>query len=444
MKYYLALISTLVLTACGGGGGGGSAPAVQPRILSAVQISSAVDQNTMLAYQTAATLEVPSDTCLVNATTVKYPAEYLGKYPVPAYSGSTALRNIPLGMNIVDNWAHGEGPNPNNEPGCRTDNRTEFINTLRRLRALGTSHVTIPLYVCINNADQPDQPWPKASISDSDLIWIAQQTQAQGMRTRLILQVCSNDENNPHRMLTNYVNRDWMEKFFASYKKFVLERAQVLDGYYEAMSVDWDDFNPNWTGLGDIRQRALTELTAELRKIWHGKLWLINLWGEWSNIATMTNQVDFVQIWLSHNLRFPASQQSSLTVADIQQGYTSIINSYKNQYRITVPVQYYIMAQSHSRFYEIGWVEDSGCWKHANPTMLCSGENGVTTDFGLQAMGIEGALRAISQQPANNIESVAIMGYRLGDNLQPGYSFPNTARSIRNKPAEYLVYQWWH
>ena len=61
----------------------------------------------------------------------------------------------------------------------------------------------------------------------------------------------------------------------------------------------------------------------------------------------------------------------------------------------------------------------------------------------MQAIGIEAALEAINQQTFFRTESVFINSYWLADTMTPHDSFPNTSQSIRNKPAESIVYQWW-
>jgi len=220
-------------------------------------------------------------------------------------------------------------------------------------------------------------------------------------------------------------------------------RAQIMQGTaWESIGADWGDWTPNWTGLTDIRTTRLLQLIQDLRAVYTGRLFLHNCWGTWPGLALVVDKVDYWQLMITNGWDLTSAQQQHPDLATLRTSYTNQLRWFANLVGNSVPIQVWVQIQSHSRFYELGWIEDAGCWKPH--TAVCFGEQNITTDFGLQAMGVEAALEAIAGQPRIRVESVVFGGYWLGDNLAPGDSFPNASQSIRNKPAEHLVFQWWN
>lgn len=65
----------------------------------------------------------------------------------------------------------------------------------------------------------------------------------------------------------------------------------------------------------------------------------------------------------------------------------------------------------------------------------------LQTDFSVQAMGYEALLEAVGESGID-FRSFDIQGYWYADVILPQDSFPNTAQSVRNKPAEALLEHW--
>ena len=102
--------------------------------------------------------------------------------------------------------------------------------------------------------------------------------------------------------------------------------------------------------------------------------------------------------------------------------------------------------QSRDDFWITGWKEDGFCVPGTTvtgSTTPCIQETYVT-DFSVQAIGIEGILRAVVSQKEFNVIGVNFhTSYWLSDTLMPGYEgFPNVSQSIRGKPAELIVKYW--
>lgn len=107
----------------------------------------------------------------------------------------------------------------------------------------------------------------------------------------------------------------------------------------------------------------------------------------------------------------------------------------------SIPIVWEIYAQSTSDFYiGTGYYEDSFCF---DP---CSQKN-LDTDFSMQAIAVEGSLRAIHNQTKFVNGGVAFTNYWIGDEILPTevngqITFPNISSSIRNKSAEKIVQHW--
>lgn len=441
-----AFFLSLLVVACGGGSSGSNS-APNATYSDQVRVSTNMAANAWSSYQTASSLANFDDRCLLGAASVQYPKEFMGNLPYVSLEGTgptgQSLKNIPLGLSIKDNWSHGT-PNPNQNSGCGTSNRDAFVLALQRAKSIGATYATVANYVCLANADLPDQDWwssPEIAISKTDLLWMSEQARAQGMKLRLMTQVCPQDGLG--QRLTSKVSAAWLERFFNGYKAWIVEHGRVLQGsQFEAISADWGDWNPDWTAeYAEIRERGLADVIQGLRTAYSGKLYQSSLWGSWQNIQNITSKVDYVQLMIQSPWNLTSSQKANPSLADMKTGYRSSIEWLNGLVGSTTPVQFWLQIQSHKKFLDVGWVEDSGCWKPY--TSVCYGEQGVTTDFGLQALLTQAALEVIREQRSVQVESVSGGGFWLGDNLAPKESFPNISQSIRNKPAEFIVYKWW-
>jgi hypothetical protein len=68
-------------------------------------------------------------------------------------------------------------------------------------------------------------------------------------------------------------------------------------------------------------------------------------------------------------------------------------------------------------------------------------QESIPTEFGMQAIIIEAILETALAETQINISGVAVHHW-MDDNILPSNTFPNLAYSIRGKPSESIVYQW--
>ncbi len=438
MRFIFYAFILILLTACGGGGGGGSSSSsstATPVVASQVTISSDIAKNVYpTSYTASALTPVIDDTCLVTASSISYPTSYQGAFPLPQVVGNFASANIGLGVGIKDNWGDGYITNPNINKNCATDNRTAFVATLKRLKALGSSYVYIAQYGCLSDATNPISFLGQISISDTDLVWMGQQAQAQGIKARLVMQVCSNDQKG--KLLNNLtLDNQWYSTFFDTYSAFMLHQAQLAQtAGFDAISLDWGDWSPtSWAPFSSTRSARLQQLSTNFRQVFNGRQFLMSTWSINDAPSSLVASVDMLVAFVGTTLT--TAQSNLLSVDQLVPGFTNSINS-RQFLGNGKPIIWMLQMQSHKDFFVSGWVEDAGCW-----STPCA--SSLTTDFSVQAIGIEAALEAINQQTFFKTESVFINSYWLADTITPHDSFPNTSQSIRNKPAESVVYQWW-
>jgi hypothetical protein len=444
IKLLLVVTIAVFLTACGGGGGSSSSappttaspiPAPVPAVLAnQVTVSSDITKNVYsTSYTATAQTPVIDDKCLLTANSISYPEAYRGVFPLPQVKGSFANANIGLGIGIKDNWGDGYVTNPNINRNCATDNRTAFVAALKRLKTLGSSYVYVAQYGCLRDGTNPTSFLGQISISDADLVWMGQQAQAQGLKARLVMQVCDTDQKG--KLLNNLtLDNQWYSTFFDTYSAFILDQARLAQtAGFDAISLDWGHWGPNWASVSLIRSTRLQQLSAAMRQVFNGRQFLMSTWGAHAAPADLVATVDMLAAYVGTTIT--SAQSSSLSVDQLLPGFTNSINS-RQFLGNAKPMIWLLQMQSHKDFFVSGWVEDAGCWSTPCATSL-------TTDFSVQAIGIEAALEAINQQTFFKTESVFINSYWLADTVTPHDSFPNTSQSIRNKPAESIVYQWW-
>jgi len=295
--------------------------------------------------------------------------------------------------------------------------------------------VYIAQYGCLSDATNPISFLGQISISDTDLVWMGQQAQAQGIKARLIMQVCSNDQKG--NLLNNLtLNNQWYSTFFDTYSAFALHQAQLAQtAGFDAISLDWMDWQPaSWATASSTRSARLQQLSTSIRQIFTGRQMLYSTWNSDGAPSGLVASVDLLIAYLDTSKLTPA-QSNALNVSQLLPGFIQSIN-WRQFLGSGKPIIWMLQMQSHKDFFVNGWVEDSGCW-----STPCA--SSLTTDFSVQAIGIEAALEAINQQTFFKTESVLINSYWLADTITPHDSFPNTSQSIRNKPAESIVYQWW-
>ncbi len=468
----IAIIFTVsILVGCGGGGGGGggssssatpttttptpptTTPTTPAVFASQVTISSDIAKNTYSTSYTATALTpVIDDKCLLTADSISYPASYQGAFSLPQVNGSFANTNVALSIAPKDDWVNSGGPpNPNLNKGCITNHKDAFISTLLRLKALGATYLTIYSSTRLDDASNPSV-LAGYFISDSDLIWMGQQAANSGMKLRFTMQVDVWDQkgNNVYAALDKLnANQQqvWATNFLRLYKNMMLHEASVMatsPNSFDAIKLDWGYFDPAvFANNKAIKVNALVDLSLAIRNIYN--------WKQFINHRTVTDfsvpnsnlmsgadllvdSVDLIEVMPQNRRVMTQSEENNLSVAFIKNFYNVVPNWILT---LNKRVIWNIQVSSHRTFFSKGWIEDC---------CITPSYTGAVTDFSVQAIGVEGMLEMIADKTRNGgvlSDSVNISSYWWTDTLTPYDSLPNISQSIRNKPAESIVYQWW-
>jgi hypothetical protein len=137
-------------------------------------------------------------------------------------------------------------------------------------------------------------------------------------------------------------------------------------------------------------------------------------------------------------------EAANLTVPTLKAKYRQMIDGFRQSPLSGKPIIWNVYMPSRSDALTTGYLEETFCTAGYDLGVTYATsciQTGKTTDFGLQAIAHEAALEAIFEQDSGNVAGVSIQ-YWMDDNLLPSFTFPNVATSIRGKPAEAIVYQW--
>ena len=464
----LALVASATLVACGGGGGGGATAPATPQVTqSLIVLSSNVSANAYPTAYTAATNVVQvDDKCAYGNTQVQYlPVD--NKTALPAIQPSATLKGIAtLSVSPTDFWINPiptQVSNPTLDSTCgNMDMRRAFTETLLRAKALGASTVTMydtrRVDSVSNFAHLTSQ-----FIPDADLTWMATQAQTQSMKLRYKIQIDmvdfwngtsgGNDINTYLNTLTQPQKAAWLNTLYAQYAIELKHMASVVmapnASAYDAIEIDWGYFGiPDWTAYNADRYAALIQLSDDIRAInptW--KQWIAastvagtgtNMENLQTGAQALVSKVDIIEAMPISTRNTTTNENTSLDVALIK----SISGSYLPNWMKVVgkPFMWTLQVQSQNKFFS-GTLIDQTC------------DATLPVDFGAQAVGYEAYLEIIKDWSTGTgvngvllqLDSINTTGYAWSDTMYEhtsAYSCATQTQSIRNKPAEAIVYNW--
>jgi hypothetical protein len=131
----------------------------------------------------------------------------------------------------------------------------------------------------------------------------------------------------------------------------------------------------------------------------------------------------------------PMSAQAaqSLSVSSLKPVYKLLLANIANDLSDLGPSQKPVVMvgyiESNLTSLVTGTIDDFGC---------CAS---IPTDFSVQAIAYEALLESMSESGLNFL-SFFSRGYWQTDVILPKDTFPNIGRTVRNKPAESIIYQW--
>ena len=379
--------------------------------------------------------------CLIEAPETVYPATYLGDYSLPQIKGAPLPAGITRIIGLKDGWM----PHPNNNTGCYSFGyaamKEAYENTLRRVKAIGAEKITFTNYVHLSNFKSAEIDVSDKAVSEKDLRFVATKAREQNLEVILYLNLSPGEE----KVSLEIPSASWLSALIHNWEPFVLDQATIAEetGIY-AIMINHFHYQPSIKGFEDAYQNEMLALLQKIRNVYSGKVLLMiepmsdaNL----GKLDTLLKQVDgFIYTPFANILQY----ESDKTVS-VSRLKTQYLNGFANLGRdfgkYSKPIYFRILIQSHKESLEKGWIEDGFCIARVSDSCY---QRNLKVDFGVQAIAYEAMMEAIKQAHNNyfTVGGVDSYGYWFTDVILPDVSQPQIAQSVRNKPAESIVKEW--
>ena len=414
-------------------------------------IGKIVYPNSYLTPTDSSTLQL-ADTCNIDKATITYPKTYIGKYPLPVVTGAPLKSTILRGATIKDSWGTNNASIIN---GCSGNTEyDQLTKTFNRLKLINVDYISLNPWTSIeiNNGVwkilNPGDPGG-GGFDDSTFETITKQAHNSGLQVHWTNQIqVVHDASVYGGYFVPTLTQDNLDKFFAAYEPFMMERAAFLEKIgVNAMMISctcWALYENDPLYINTYIT-AITSLIPKLKNIYSGKIMMNSFDGINTN-GVISNGVDY--IYLEKWLNFGSGPTPAPSVSAIKQMY---IDSSTSKLPMLDPTKKYIVqigSQSRSDFYS-GDSEEGSCtlgpYSGYSGGILPAGQcyqRTLATDFSAQAMVYEASLEFVNDQNTFNIVGVEAIDYIHTNPILPTNAFPNIAYSPRNKPAEGILKMW--
>lgn len=380
--------------------------------------------------------------CAIEKGEVAYPIEYLGNYGFPEVVGAPLPSSIQRLVGLKDVWI----PEPNKNDGCVSLGydamREAFEKTLPRVKALGAGGITFSNYVHFSNFNDAITDGPeKAAMPEEEFRFAASKAQEIGLDAVLYLNLALGNET----VSWDIPGEDWLAKLIRNWGKFVLNQANVAEETgIDAVMLNHFDYQPGIYGFEEVFQAEMLALLQEVRDVYTGKVLLMidPVWGaDLNKLDTLLRQVDGFLYTPQTNILENVSDKT-VSVNNLKSLYLKNFEDIGRDFaRYGKPFYLRILIQSTKVFLEEGWHEEMFCIQRgADPCY----QKGLEVDFSAQAIAYEAMLEAIKEASGKYLDVGAVdsYGYWYTDVMLPDVSQPQIGQSVRNKPAESIVKQW--
>ncbi|MDO9131191.1 MAG: hypothetical protein Q7U34_15125 [Anaerolineales bacterium] len=389
------------------------------------------------------TIEYPY--CAITKETVAYPVRYLGDHELPRVDGAPLPAGITRIIGIKDFWSS----EPNLNRGCRSIGhaamKEAYEKTLQRVKSLGAEKITFTNYVFFSNFKNAEIGGPE--VPEGDLRFAVTKAREQNLEVILYLNIGSylNIGGPSMETVSDIPSASWLSTLIHNWEPFVLDQAKIAEETkVYAIMLNHFDYQPNIKGFEDTFQNGMLALLKKIRNVYSGKVFLMiePLWGaDLSKLDTLLNQVDGF-IYTPPTSILYESDDKTVSVSHLKTLYLNNFADLGRDFgKYNKLIYFRVLIQSSEEFLEKGWNEDVGCIARGDDP--CYQKN-LEVDFSAQAVAYEAMMEAIKQTHNNyfTVGGVDSYGYWFTDVILPDVSQPQIAQSVRNKPAESIVYEW--
>ena len=408
-----------------------------------------------------------SEMCIRDRYKADYPTAYYGKFQIPtptytlpqSYQRGISFKDYSPNNHIDKNGNRLGGPNCDQEQFVKL----MYTQTLDRLKNSGATMLWLYNYAPLKDANADRLSFDEADyqLSNSTIEFVVQEARKRNIDVYYAWQLHTVDkkgnwviqvnENVPAQKLSRLMDA------YSDQMVVVSKFAQKIG--IKGVAADWNALHiPNLyePNIKELYTTKSVEVIKNIRNNFSGTV----TWGQTGTIYAdprIIDKVDAIHISVGGPLLTP-NENAFLTVEKVENAVSKQIQQIHEHYKCTfascsytpasrqIPVFFEIAVQSRDNYWSEGWVEDGFCTKGklTNGTQSDCIQDYYVTDFSVQAIGIEGAMRAIAKQSYFKIGGINFhSSYWHSDTLMPGSEgFPNISQSIRGKPAEKIVKYW--
>lgn len=441
MKQY-SLLLALFLTACGGGGGSSPTPTPTASITSQSQ---------------------PVATC-TDPHNKDYPSTYNGWRTIPNPAGVLPI-TYKRGVSFKDyypGWIY-DGARGSIR-NCTKDEYVKLMYTqsLDLMKANGT---TMTWLYNFGNWNSSGSTWvvdkTNYHIPEPIVEFIVAEARKRNIDVYYAWQFSTQDTANNYLVsLGEPVTAEKLNKILDAHHNQIIEVAKFAQRTgIKGIAADWNAMH-----IGNLHDPAMKEIYVtrfssiidDIRKTYSGEI----TWGQIGyveNDPRILNKIDSIHLSLGGPILSDVENVNlspEIVKLAIEKQIYSMFKSYNcisphncaHTNIRQVPVYFEISVQSRDKYWTHGWVEDGFCVEGTTPagTKTACIQDTYIADFAVQAIGIEGILRAVVSQRDFTVKGVNFhTAYWHSNTLAPSFEgFPNLSQSIRGKPAEKIVKYW--
>ena len=363
------------------------------------------------------------------------PAHYTGSYSIPTPTQRLDT-NIQRAVGLKDYYA---------------GSACSYGVTLDRLQALGVDRVWVYNYGRWNDFSKDIWTIDKDEwqIPESSFTYLVTEAKKRNIKVFLALQFTAVDKKGVFLPFGERVPEATMRKILNSHHKLIVDYVKYGEKIGLAgVSLDWNAYYIlNMHEYTELWATSMVAIAKDIRANFSGVL----TYGQMGSPIYDSRIYDVIdEIHISLIPRLTEFENSNISVALLKTKFTELINSaYSQFYNTNKPVTWEIAVQSRDKYFTEGWVEDGFCIGSLNGSPIAYDstncvQKSYIPDFSIQAMGIEAAFEAIAEQNKFITKSIDFhSSYWHTDTLSnSNEGFPYLSQSIRGKPAEKIVKQW--
>lgn len=398
-----------------------------------------------------------SQSCTLKNYVTDYPKEYLGSHSIPIATDRFD-NNISRIIGVKDYYPGGV----NTVPGGMNSNcssrieyaRLLYNKTLNRLKSLNVDTVEIYQFSTIQDFSQTTWTINNSGlqIPPSELIYFVDTAHSLNLKVTLVWQLHDRDDRGNTINNNNPTSAEALS-FIRGWRDILLNLGKFSsDNKIDNLNIQWSAYWYPTYMYPELFTTEFVSIVDSLRTIYKGKLFVG--WPRFYD-KRLIEKVDAIVVTLSPS-NWSYIDDNNMSVSLLKSRYLDFMTGiyldfslYSGMNPKDIPIIWDLSIQSRDKALSQGWVEDGFCIASVGGAPIAWGspscmQTKYVTDFSIQALVIEGAFQAIKEQNLLKTYGVSFStGYWHTDSLVPSdEGFPNISQSIRGKPAENIVKQW--